>query len=106
MNVAYTYWTPIESEEHFLTSQEIAQMYGILTTRENPHSRMCMALMKKHCEEMEYPLFYYGASKGNMVAVFPSIVYQTVMEQVLEELEKGTSMEVLGTNYSYVLKKA
>lgn len=83
----YQYFTPVYSEEHFLSASEIAQQYGIFSANGAPHGRLIKLLISSRIEEFHHthqlPV-YYETKKG-MMRVYSHHVYDKVMKDFIKK---------------------
>ena len=86
----YQYYTPVYSEEHFLSASEIAEKYGVYSVKGVPHGRLVKLLIANRLHEFHHAYqlpVYYETSKG-MMRVYSSAVY----DEVLKDFIKASSL--------------
>lgn len=113
----YTYYKPVKSNEHMLYASEIADMYGILTTNNNPATRFIAAIIEDYIRryKIEYEQLYYLTIRGFMTKVYSKEIYHAAMVKFAEELfkEYGNSIDehdvltktIKNTTYSFKIRK-
>lgn len=86
----YQYYTPVYSEEHFLSASEIAEKYGVYSIKGVPHGRLVKLLIANRLHEFHHvhqlPV-YYETQKG-MMRVYSVNVY----DEILKDFIKASSL--------------
>lgn len=62
--MTYTYYTPVQSDEHYLYASELAEKYGVFTLSGRPHIQLVSACLSKMEEDIGQPPFYYMTRFG------------------------------------------
>jgi len=83
----YQYYTPVYSEEHFLSASEIAERYGVVSATGVPHGRLVKLLIANRLNEFHhtYQLPIYYETKKGMMRVYSKIVYDKVLKDFIEK---------------------
>lgn len=55
--MTYTYYTPVQSDEHYLYASELAEKYGVFTLSGRPHIQLVSACLSKMEEDIGQPPF-------------------------------------------------
>ena len=79
IRLSYTYYKPIESDEHMLFATEIAKLYYDVATPKQIHG-----IIKRHHDSInsEVPLLYYSTKNG-LVRVYSEKIYKPAMDRYL-----------------------
>lgn len=101
----YKYWMPVASDEHFLKAEEIATIYNVVTEKGNPHSKLVLELLKAYSAEHEYPVCHYQGAKGYMTMVFPSFVYDPVMQEFVKSNKEETRTSIADKFYNFKIQE-
>ena len=100
-----TYYQPVSSLEHMLYPGEIAKMYNIMTTGDNPADRFLSAYLKEYCTNMKEPPLYYAARSG-MRRVYSGKVYRKAIKELEERYgyNKVVQHQINGKNYNFIIR--
>ena len=103
----YEYYIGVKSSEHLLSATEIAQLYGVATENNEPHSKLISAYLD---DDRENKIFYRTA-KGYMMRVYGENEYAPLMynfinnSRIIEAKIKSITLEngVKSITYKYTL---
>ena len=88
MNNIFTYYKPINLEEHMLYSSEIANMYELTLPNGNPRTRLVTNVIRKYIHEnlIDPPyVSYYYETKHGLREVYPEGLYKPAIETYMKE---------------------
>jgi hypothetical protein len=83
----YQYYTPYVSEEHMLYFGEIAQVFGILTSKGEPHNRFVAAAFRDYEKEIGQTLPQYYYMGNSLMRVYPKDQYVPAIARVMASLD-------------------
>jgi hypothetical protein len=88
--MAYEYYVKIASEEHMLYASEIANLYGIKTLANDPHTKLVTAILEAYAREQDIDLseIYYYARYPNRV--YPVSFYYPAIQWFREQVSNST----------------
>lgn len=72
----------VQCDEHMLSASEIANMYGIMTENNQPHSLMISAILREYVNKTNLNIaeYYYQHSRGCM-RVYPALLWKPAMTE-------------------------
>lgn len=84
-------------EEHMLSATELAKLFGLYTLNNNPNGLLVSHILADYVRDSNLNVseYYYPHGHGVM-RVYPSIVYQKVLNDFVFDLEEGKE-------YTYVI---
>lgn len=105
---SFTYWRKVTSGEHMLYASEIAELYGVYSTGERPHSTLVRAIIgdynKNNCLFREG--LYYINKFGKCNEVWPQLAYNEAMINFIKNqtTNNGIYLSDDGIKYKFILK--
>ena len=101
------YYMEIQDDEHYLNPFEIASLYGVYSNKEQPHNRFVARLLTEYQRIMKIDTKIYYQTKKGMMRVYPSAIYEPLMNKLLEDYPKDIEICMVFDNKShyFILKK-